>query len=434
MQIAVFGTGYVGLVTGTCLAELGNTVTCVDIDEQKVSSLQNGQVPIYEPGLTDLVLKNTKAQRLFFTTDGAEAIRQNDILFIAVGTPSRKDGSTDASAVLAVAQLIGQQMNGKKVIVNKSTVPIGTAEIVRTMIEKELAARGANHCFAIVSNPEFLREGVAVNDFFAPDRIVIGVTDAESRTVMEKLYKKIDRPMMFTTIPNAELIKYAANTMLAARISFVNELAGFCEVIGADIQEVAKGIGLDHRIGPHFLQAGCGYGGSCLPKDVQALACAMRTAGCSATLIEAIESVNRHQKQSMVEKTRAMLNGSVKGKKVAVWGLAFKQKTDDMREAPSIVLINALVNEGAIVTAFDPVAQKTAEKVLPKINYTAKALEAVDGAEILVIMTEWDEFATVDLQALKKRMKQLKILDGRNIYKPAEMKALGFIYKSVGRS
>lgn len=436
MQIAVFGTGYVGLVTGTCFAELGNTVTCVDIDEHKILSLQNGQVPIYEPGLTELVIKNTKERRLFFTTDGTEAIQKNDILFIAVGTPSAPDGSTDASAVFAVAHLIGQHMNGKKIIVNKSTVPIGTAKAVHLAIQAELDKRGVKHHFTIVSNPEFLREGSAINDFFFPDRIVVGVTDAGSRTVMEELYKAVERPerpILFTTIPNAEIIKYAANAMLAARISFMNELSQFCEVVGADITEVGRGVGLDNRIGPHFLQAGCGYGGSCLPKDVQALACAMRKAGCSATMIEAIESVNATQKEAMIEKARTLLGGSVKGKKIAVWGLAFKQKTDDMRDASSIVLITALIKKGAQITAFDPEARKTAEKILPKITYAAQALDAVNDADLLVIMTEWNEFRSIDLVEVKKRMKNPLILDGRNIYEPTEMRALGFTYKGIGR-
>lgn len=436
MKIAVFGTGYVGLVTGTCFAELGNTVTCVDIDEHKIVSLQNGKVPIFEPGLTELVTKNSQEKRLFFTTDGIEAIHKNDIIFIAVGTPSAADGSTDSSAVLAVAHLIGQQINGKKMIVNKSTVPIGTAEIVRDIIATEQKKRGEQHQYTIVSNPEFLREGSAINDFFAPDRIIVGVTDKESRNLMAELYKpaeRPDRPVMFTTIPNAELIKYAANAMLAARISFMNELSHFCELIGADIQEIARGVGLDARIGPHFLQAGCGYGGSCLPKDVQALAFAMRKAGCSATMIEAIESVNTAQKQSLVEKATAMLGGTLKRKKVAVWGLAFKQKTDDMREAPSIVLIHALVEAGAEITAFDPAARHIAEKVLPKIHYAAQPLEAVDGADLLVIMTEWHEFRSIDLKEVKKRMKNPHILDGRNIYEPAEMRALGFTYQGIGR-
>lgn len=436
MKIAVFGTGYVGLVTGTCFAELGNTVTCVDIDEQKIVSLQNGHVPIFEPGLTELVTKNSQEKRLFFTTDGAEAIHKNDIIFIAVGTPSAPDGSTDASAVLAVAHLIGQEINGKKVIVNKSTVPIGTAKIVHEIIATEQKQREKNDPYTIVSNPEFLREGSAINDFFAPDRIIVGVTDQESRTVMAELYKpaeRPDRPVMFTTIPNAELIKYAANAMLAARVSFMNELSHFCEMIGADIQEIAKGVGLDDRIGPHFLKAGCGYGGSCLPKDVQALAFAMRKAGCSATLISAIEAANTAQKESMVTKARALLGGAVKGKKIAVWGLAFKQKTDDMREAPSIVLINALVQAGAEIIAFDPAARHTAEKVLPKINYAAQPLEAVEGADLLVIMTEWHEFRSIDLREVKKQMKTPTILDGRNIYESAEMRSLGFTYQGIGR-
>ena len=431
MKIAVIGTGYVGLVAGTCLADLGNDVICVDIDEQKIGQLKKGILPIYEPGLGDLLKRNLSEKRIQFTTDGDEAIRKSEIIFIAVATPTGKSYEADLSIVEAVAKQIGKNLNGYKVIVIKSTVPVGTTsrvkEIIRTI--------GKNKDFDVVSNPEFLREGEAVNDFTFPDRVVIGVENGNARQIMEKLYAGIARtnhPILFTDIKSAEIIKYASNAMLATRISFMNDIANLCEKAGADVKEVAKGIGLDARIGPRFLQAGAGYGGSCFPKDVKALIHTMKGNGVQGKILEAVEAVNEAQKASIVPKLKKLVP-DLKGKKIALWGLAFKPKTDDMREAPSIVIVNGLQKEGAKINAFDPEATKTAKKIFSDVAYFADPYDAVKDCEALIIVTEWNTFRDLDKEKIRRLLAKPNIVDGRNVYDPKEMKELGFNYIGIGR-
>ena len=431
MKIAVIGTGYVGLVAGTCLADLGNDVICVDIDEQKIGQLKKGILPIYEPGLGDLLKRNLSEKRIQFTTDGDEAIRKSEIIFIAVATPTGKSYEADLSIVEAVARQIGKNLNGYKVIVIKSTVPVGTTsrvkEIIRTI--------GKNKDFDVVSNPEFLREGEAVNDFTFPDRVVIGVENGNARQIMEKLYAGIARtnhPILFTDIRSAEIIKYASNAMLAARISFMNEIANLCEKVGADVKEVAKGIGLDARIGPRFLQAGAGYGGSCFPKDVKALIHTMKGNGVQGKILEAVEAVNEAQKASIVPKLKKLVP-DLKGKKIALWGLAFKPKTDDMREAPSITIIHQLQKEGAKINAFDPEATKTAKKIFKDVAYFEDPYETVKDCEALIIVTEWNTFRDLDKEKIRRLLAKPNIVDGRNVYDPKEMKELGFNYIGIGR-
>lgn len=435
MNIAVIGTGYVGLVTGTCLAELGNNVICIDIDEKKITNLKKGIIPIYEPGLEELVLRNHKEGRLEFTTDAKSAIQKSEVVFSAVGTPPDKDHRADLTAVMKVAETFGRHLNGYKVFVNKSTVPVGTSERVREIIEKASGDKD----FDVVDNPEFLREGTAVKDFMNPDRIVVGIRNQsqKARELMEELYAPLIRagkPLMFTDVHSAEIIKYASNSFLAMKISFINEVANFCELVDADVTEVAKGVGLDDRIGPRFLHAGIGYGGSCFPKDVQAFIQTGKDNGYEFLTLEAVEEVNQTQKLRLFNKLKKEIP-DLKGKKIAVWGLAFKPKTDDMREAPSIITIEKLFEEEAEVQAFDPVAMENAREIFEGKNITFKEnpYETVEGADALLILTEWNEFRAIDLHKVKKLMKGSLICDGRNIYKPKQVKEAGFKYRSIGR-
>ncbi len=435
MKIAVIGTGYVGLVTGTCLAELGNNVTCVDIDDKKIANLKKGIIPIYEPGLEELVLRNHKEGRLDFTTNAKSAIEKSEVIFSAVGTPPDEDHRADLTAVMKVAETVGKYLNGYKVFVNKSTVPVGTSERVREIIKESSDGKTE---FDVVDNPEFLREGTAVKDFMNPDRIVVGLrkSSKKARELMEKVYSPLvraGRPLLFTDIHSAEIIKYASNSFLATKISFINEVANFCELVGADVTEVAKGIGLDDRIGPRFLHAGIGYGGSCFPKDVQAFIQTGKDRGYEFLILEATEEVNQTQKLRLFNKLKEE-EKDLEGKTVAIWGLAFKPKTDDMREAPSIITIKKLLEEGAKVQAFDPVAMDNAKMAIEgEVNYENNPYDAVKGADALLIMTEWDEFRAIDLEKVKSLMRGDLVCDGRNIYKPKEMKDLGFKYQSIGR-
>jgi UDPglucose 6-dehydrogenase len=432
MKITMVGTGYVGLTVGTCLAELGNDVICVDIDENKVNALNNGEVPIYEPGLDDMLKRNFKGKRISFTIDVKGAIQTSDVIFIAVGTPPGKDHKADLSFVKQVAKDIGTYMNGYKVVVDKSTVPVGTAQLVSEII-KENQQEPID--FDVVSNPEFLREGEAINDFMVPDRVVIGADSEKAKNMMENIYKGIARtnkPIMFTDTKSAEIIKYASNAMLATRISFMNEIAKLCEKSGGDVKEVAKGMGLDSRIGPRFLQAGVGYGGSCFPKDVKALAQTMNHHEVESKILQSVENVNEEQKKSLLPKIKKLLP-DLNGKTIAIWGLAFKPKTDDMREAPSVVVIGQLQNEGARIRAFDPVAQESAKKMLNDVEYVNDPYDAIKDADMLVIVTEWNEFRNLDKERMKELLKQPNIIDGRNVYGPNEMKKLGFNYIGVGR-
>ncbi len=432
MKIAVIGAGYVGLVTGACLANLGNDVICVDIDDEKVSNLRKGIIPFFEPGLRDLVEMNLAQKRLMFTTDSELAIRNSEAIFIAVGTPSDGDGKADLSAVFAVADHIARYMDSYRVVIVKSTVPVGTVHKVRDHIKQKMRKQVE---FDVVSNPEFLREGEAVNDFMMPDRIVIGVDNGKARDVMLALYRPVERtgkPILVTDVKSSELIKYASNAMLAARISFMNELSHLCEKVGADVKVIARGIGLDSRIGPRFLQAGAGYGGSCFPKDVKALIEVMKEHGCSSRLLESVEAVNESQKRSLLPKIQGLVP-DLKGKKVAIWGLSFKPKTDDMREAPSIVIIMELQKLGAVVSAFDPVSERNARRIFEGIHYADTPLGALEGAHCLVVVTEWDLFRELDKDRMRKLMAEPNVVDGRNIYEPGEMRGLGFNYVGVGR-
>ncbi|MEJ2767741.1 UDP-glucose dehydrogenase family protein [Mycetohabitans sp. B46] len=451
MKITIIGTGYVGLVTGACLAELGNDVFCLDVDPRKIETLNGGGVPIHEPGLKELIDRNRVAGRLQFSTQVEASVAHADVQFIAVGTPPDEDGSADLQYVLAAARNIGRHMQGFKVIVDKSTVPVGTAERVGAAVAEELARRGVGHGFSVVSNPEFLKEGAAVDDFMRPDRIVIGSDEDEAgeyaREQMKRLYKPFNRNherTMYMDVRSAEFTKYAANAMLATRISFMNELANLADRVGADIEAVRRGIGSDPRIGYSFLYAGAGYGGSCFPKDVQAL---MRTAGeygRTLRILEAVEAVNEAQKSVLVDKITARLGQDLSGRTVAVWGLAFKPNTDDMREAPSRTLITALLRRGATVRAYDPVAIQEARRVLAldlqdepqaqaRLSFASTQAEAVDGAHALVIMTEWTAFKSPDFNALKRALKAPLVFDGRNLYEPNAMAELGIEYHAIGR-
>ena len=432
MNVAVIGTGYVGLVGGTCLADFGNEVICVDIDEKKVELLNKGGVPIYEPGLEDMLKRNISEGRISFTTNIKKAIKESSVIFIAVGTPPGKNHEADLSAVKAVAKSIGESMDDYKVIIDKSTVPVGTADMVSKII-KENQKKEID--FDVVSNPEFLKEGSAIADFTNPDRIVVGTSREKARKIMEDLYKGIartDKPIVFTDVKSAEMIKYASNAMLATRISFMNEVARLCEKVGADVKMVAKGMGLDSRIGPKFLQAGAGYGGSCFPKDVNAFRETMKEQGVDGLILDAVEKVNYEQKRSLLPKVKKLLP-SLKDKKIAIWGLAFKPKTDDMREAPSIIIINQLQEEGAKITAFDPEAEESAKKILSGLNYAKTPYDALDDADMLILVTEWNEFRVLDKAKMKSLMKTPKIIDGRNVYDPKDMKKAGFDYIGVGR-
>lgn len=432
MHIAVIGTGYVGLVTGACFAEFGVDVTCVDIDSEKIARLVAGEMPIYEPGLEQLVTKNMQSGRLRFTTDLKQAIEQALVIFLAVGTPPKRDGSPDLSFVESAARSIAQHMNGYKVIVTKSTVPIGTGEYLRKLIREQLKSR-LN--FGIVSNPEFLREGAAINDFMRPDRVVIGSRDEEAVAIMRDLYRPlylIEAPFVLTSLEAAELTKYAANAFLATKISFINEIANLCESIGCDVHDVARAIGMDRRIGSKFLHPGPGFGGSCFPKDTQALASVARDFGHDSLIVDAVIEVNRRQRKAMVPKIEKLV-GVLEGKTIAILGLAFKPETDDMREAPAIDIINGLLERGATVQAYDPVAMSEAAKVLPKVSYADDEYEAVTGADALVFVTEWNQFRALDMGRIRDLMNAPRIADLRNIYDPGDMRELGFEYVGVGR-
>lgn len=432
MNIAVVGTGYVGLVTGTCFAETGNHVTCVDIDVEKVKKLKAGQVPIYEPHLDVLFERNIRQGRLLFTTDLKEAVDQAEIIFLALPTPPGEDGSADLKYVLGVAKELGKIINGYKVIVDKSTVPVGTAEKVRAAV-----AEHARQPFDVVSNPEFLREGFAVDDFLKPDRVVVGTSSARARKVMEDLYKPFVRqgnPIIFMDERSAELTKYAANAFLAMKITFMNEIANFCEAVGADVDKVRIGIGSDSRIGKRFLFPGIGYGGSCFPKDVQALAKSGQDAGYHFRIIDSVMRVNERQKTTLVDKIKAHYGNDLRGRRFALWGLAFKPDTDDIREAPALYIINDLLEAGAAVTAFDPEAMDNVRKVVGgKIGYAADEYAALENADALIIATEWALFRNPELGRVEQLLKEKTIFDGRNLYDLDEMKEKGFHYVSVGR-
>jgi UDPglucose 6-dehydrogenase len=432
MHIAVIGTGYVGLVTGACFAEFGVEVTCIDVDSEKIELLAAGVMPIYEPGLEQLVTKNVQAGRLRFTTDARQAVEEALVIFLAVGTPPKEDGSPDLSFVESAAQSIAAHMNGYKVIVTKSTVPIGTGEYLRTLIRKNQKVR-AN--FGIVSNPEFLREGAAINDFMRPDRVVIGSADEEAVAIMRDLYRPlylIEAPFVVTSLEAAELTKYAANAFLAAKISFINEIANMCESIGCDVHDVAKAMGMDRRIGSKFLHPGPGFGGSCFPKDTQALASVARQFNCDSLMVDAVIEVNRRQRRAMLPKIEKLV-GDVKGKTVAVLGLAFKPETNDMRESPAIDIIRGLLEKGAKVRAYDPVAMEESAKVLPQVEYAEDEYAAVQDADALVFVTEWNQFRALNMSRIRDLMKSAKIADLRNIYEPRDMRELGFDYVGVGR-
>ncbi len=432
MKIAMIGVGYVGLVTGTCLSNLGNSVICMDIDASKIQRLSKGELPFYEPGLRDLVEINSREGRLKFTTDMKLAVQSSDVLFIAVNTPSSDSGEANLAYVFAAAKSIAQNMNSYKVVVVKSTVPVGTCALIEQMIGQHQVTKMA---FDVVSNPEFLREGEAIHDFMLPDRVIIGAQTESAKKILLDIYKPIERtgrPILITDIRTSELIKYVSNAMLATRISFMNEISRLCEKVGADVKVVARGIGLDDRIGPRFLQAGAGYGGSCFPKDVKALISMLNQQGCRADVLAAVDKVNENQKSYVAKKVKLLL-GSLAGKKIAVWGLAFKPKTDDMREAASIVLINDLQKEGAQVVAFDPVAKENAMKLIPGLVCASNPYEAVKGADCLVVITEWDEFRELDRDLVKSAMREPNIVDARNIYEPFQMKQFGFNYVGMGR-
>ena len=431
-EICVVGTGYVGLVAGTCMADLGFRVTCVDRDVEKIALLEAGGVPIYEPGLESVLRRNVRERRLHFTTDGAAAIAAADVIYIAVGTPGLEDGSADVSGVLAVAELVGRSMTSDVVVVIKSTVPVGTADRVR-----EAMSAHARHEFDVVSNPEFLKEGAAIDDFMKPDRIVVGCRSDRAREVMGHLYAGLvrsGRPILYMDNRSAELTKYASNAMLATKISFMNELARLCELVGADVERVRRGVGSDTRIGPRFLFAGVGYGGSCFPKDVKALSDTAARAGMELQIAGAVEAVNASQKKVLGQKIVARFGEDLSGLRIAVWGLAFKPQTDDMREAPSLVLIAELLERGASVAAYDPEANHTARAALGEhVAYAESAMDAARDADALVLVTEWNEFRNPDLDALAEALSQPVVFDGRNIWDPEEFRGEGFEYHGIGR-
>ncbi|MCC8072246.1 MAG: UDP-glucose/GDP-mannose dehydrogenase family protein [Bacteroidales bacterium] len=436
MDIAIVGSGYVGLVSGTCFAEMGINVTCVDIDQTKIERLRQGQIPIYEPGLDELVKKNVEAGRLHFTTDLAEVLPQVEVVFSAVGTPPDEDGSADLQYVLAVAKTFGQNINKYTLLVTKSTVPVGTAKKVKEAIQAELSKRGVEVPFDVASNPEFLKEGAAIKDFMYPDRVVVGTESEKARKVMSRLYKPFmlsGERMIFTDIPSAEMIKYAANSMLATRISFMNDIANLCELVGADVNMVRKGIGADTRIGRKFLYPGCGYGGSCFPKDVKALIKTAEQNGYPMEVLKAVEAVNERQKGLLFDKLSRHYGGDLKGKKIAVWGLAFKPETDDMREAPSLVLIDRLLKAGAHVKVYDPIAMKECRRRLgDAVEYAHDKYEATIDTDALLLVTEWNEFRIPSFATLARLMAQKVILDGRNIYDREELAEHGFTYYKIG--
>lgn len=438
MKLSIFGSGYVGLVTGACLADVGHTVTCVDIDADRISRLRQGQIPIYEPGLDDLVQRNQAAGRLHFTTDAAEAVRSGTLQFIAVGTPPAADGSADLSHVKAVARDIARHMDDYRVIVNKSTVPVGTADMVRQVISDGLQERGASIPFDVCSNPEFLREGSAIGDFTRPDRVIVGTETDHVHQLMRECYHFLAEPsrLIFMDVRSAELTKYAANAMLATRISFMNEMANLADRLGADVEKVRLGIGTDPRIGSHFLAAGCGYGGSCFPKDVRALGQMAQQCGYDAPLISAVETVNNRQKQFLHQKLKSLFHDDLRGRTIALWGLAFKPETDDMREAPSRVLMEALWEEGARVQAYDPEAQDETRRLYgerPDLILAENQNAALEGADALVICTEWSAFRNADLKQIAALMKTPLLLDGRNLFAPEDARAAGLAYHCIGR-
>jgi len=437
MKIAIVGTGYVGLVSGTCFAEMGTDVTCVDIDKEKISKLEKGIMPIYEPGLEELVKKNVKEGRLHFTTDLASVINDVELVFNAVGTPPGKDGAADLSYVIEVARTFGRNITKYNVLVTKSTVPVGTSQVVKEVIREELEKRGEDISFDVTSNPEFLKEGAAIKDFMAPDRVVVGVESEKAYKLMEKLYRPFllnGFPIIFMDIPSAEMTKYAANAMLATRISFMNDIANLCELVGADVDMVRKGIGSDVRIGSKFLYAGCGYGGSCFPKDVKALMQTGKEKGYPMHVIEAVDMVNERQKSVLFNKLAEAFDDDFAGKTVALWGLAFKPETDDMRDAPALVLSEKLLEKGAKVRAFDPVAMDEAKRRLKdSITYCENLYDAADGADAVCLVTEWKQFRLPDWKRVKTAMNGNTIIDGRNIYNEEELKSEGFKYSRIGK-
>ena len=437
MNIAIVGTGYVGLVTGTCFAETGVNVTCVDVNAEKIENLQKGIIPIYEPGLEDMVQRNVNAGRLHFTTALENCLDNVDIVFSAVGTPPDEDGSADLSYVLAVAKTIGANMKKYTLVVTKSTVPVGTAHKVKDTIQAELDKRGVSIEFDVASNPEFLKEGNAIDDFMSPDRVVVGVESERAKKLMTKLYKPfmmLNSRVIFMDIPSAEMTKYAANSMLATRISFMNDIANLCELVGADVNMVRDGIGSDSRIGRKFLYPGCGYGGSCFPKDVKALIKTAEQNGYPMRILKAVEEVNETQKSLLFEKLEKIFNGDLEGKTIALWGLAFKPGTDDMREAPALVLIEKLRKAGCVVRAYDPAAMgESKRRIGDTIFYACDMYDALLDADALMLVTEWKEFRLPAWGVVKKTMKQPVILDGRNIYDAKELQDLGFVYRCIGK-
>ena len=437
MKIAIVGTGYVGLVSGTCFAEIGVNVTCVDTNKEKIESLQKGNIPIYENGLEEMVLRNMKAKRLKFTTSLESCLDEVEVIFSAVGTPPDEDGSADLKYVLEVARTIGRNMKQYKLVVTKSTVTVGTASKVRAVIQEELDKRGVTVDFDVASNPEFLKEGNAISDFMSPDRVVVGVESARAEKLMSKLYKPFllnNFRVIFMDIPSAEMTKYAANSMLATRISFMNDIANLCEIVGADVNMVRSGIGSDTRIGRKFLYPGIGYGGSCFPKDVKALIKTAEQNGYTMRVLTAVEEVNENQKSVLFEKLMKQFNGDLQGKTVALWGLAFKPETDDMREAPALVLIDKLLKAGCKVRAYDPAAvQECKRRIGDTIYYACDMYDAVLDADVLMLVTEWKEFRLPSWAVIKKTMSRQIVLDGRNIYDKKEMEELGFIYHCIGK-
>lgn len=437
MEVAIVGAGYVGLVTGACFSEMGVDVTCIDINTEKIENLKRGIIPIYEPKLEDLVRRNYLAGRLKFSTDLTSCLNKVEVIFSAVGTPPDEDGSADLQYVLEVARTVGQHINKYIVVVTKSTVPVGTALLVKQSIQKELDKRNVNIEFDVVSNPEFLKEGNAVDDFMKPDRVVIGIDSDRSKKIMEKLYKPFiinNYCLIFTDIPSAEMIKYAANAMLATRISFMNDIANLCERVGANVNMVRKGIGADNRIGTKFLYPGCGYGGSCFPKDVKALIKTADKHGYPMRILQAVEQVNESQKSILFEKLLRHFDGNLKRKTIALWGLAFKPETDDMREAPSLILIEKIIETGAAVTVYDPVAMNECQRRIRKqILYAKDMYEATLNADALLLITEWKEFRLPNWNMVKERMNQYVVFDGRNIYDQYEITELGFTYYCIGR-
>lgn len=436
MKITIVGTGYVGLVTGTCFSEVGIDVTCVDIDDKKIENLKKGIIPIYEPGLEEMVNRNVEKGRLHFSTNLTSTLNGTNVIFSAVGTPPDEDGSADLQYVLGVAREIGRNMTDYILIVTKSTVPVGTAQKVKDAIQQELDKRGANIDFDVASNPEFLKEGAAVEDFLKPDRIVVGVESQKAENLMKRLYKPFTlngHPVIFMDVPSAEMTKYAANSMLATKISFMNDIANLCEIMGADVNMVRKGIGSDSRIGKKFIYPGIGYGGSCFPKDIKALIKTAELNGYSLRVLKAVEEVNEDQKSVLFEKLNKYYDNNLKGKIIGLWGLSFKPKTDDMREAPALTIIEKLLEAGAKVTAYDPVATDEAKRRLGNsINYAKDQYEALIDADALMIITEWPEFRFPNFNVVKKLLKNPAIFDGRNVYDLPEMKSMGFDYFCIG--